>query len=103
MAICTVCSSFLEAAAVGSRIDVEAALERAAHGLDGPEAAGAGHGVDRGAALLEFGAGAVETHGLDVRGRRHPDLAPECAGEVPRAHECALCKRRHREVAVQVL
>jgi F0F1-type ATP synthase membrane subunit b/b' len=80
----------LETAAVLGGSDLERAQERAPHRLGGAEAAGAGDGGDRLGAVLEQPAGGLEPHALDPAGGRDAGLGAEGAGEVARAHVCAL-------------
>src|SRR5438034_7812608 len=91
-----------ETCAVRSRAYAEAAVERAPHGLDGPEAALPCDDVDARLRALERDARLLDPDRLDVRGGRHAGLAPERAREVARAHGNALGQRGHRQVLADV-
>src|SRR5205823_1418303 len=80
----------------------EATRERASKRLDGPEAALARDLVHLGVAALERDPRALESHRLDIGGRREADLPLKDAGEVARAHERALGEDGHREVLVEM-
>src|SRR3954447_13312328 len=86
IAICISVSSCLEPVSVAGRADPEPAVERAAHGLDRPEAAVARDRLELLSRRLEPDARVVDPQRLDVRGRGHPDLAGERAREVALAH-----------------
>src|SRR3954453_1552401 len=75
-----------EPGAVGGGVDAQAPAERAAHGLDGAEAAAGGDGLDRKVGGLELAARAFDADGLDVGGRRHAGLSAERPCEVALAH-----------------
>src|SRR4051812_50201399 len=68
-----------EAVAVGAGRDAEAAGERAAQGLDGPEPAAAGDGVDRHGAALEREPRALDAQRPDIGGPGHARLRLERA------------------------
>src|SRR6476661_4943129 len=86
IAICISASFSLEPVAVAGRADPEPAVERAAHRLDGAETAVERDRLELLARRFEPQPGLVDAQCLDVRGRRHPDLAAEGAREVALAH-----------------
>src|SRR4051794_18403040 len=85
IAICISLSS-LEAPAVVGGADSQAAGGGTAHRLPGAEAAVARDRLELLARRLEPQARLADPQRLDVRSRRHAELAPERAGEVARAH-----------------
>src|SRR4051812_112977 len=86
IAICITASFSLEPVAVAGRADPEPAVERAAHRLDRAKAAVVRDGLELLPGRLEAQASLVDAQRLDVRGRRHADLAAEGAREVAFAH-----------------
>src|SRR3954447_20241427 len=86
IAICMVFLSGLELGPVVVRAHAEAAVEGAAHRLDGPEPALRRHRLELLAGRLEPQPRVVDAQGVDVRARRHAHLVPEGAREVALAH-----------------
>src|SRR3954470_13929410 len=82
IAICIWCSSRVEPVSVGGGAHAQPAVAGAAHRLDGAEAAVVGDGLELLARGLEPQARVVDPVRLDIRARRHPDLAREGAREV---------------------
>ena len=78
-------------------------MECAAHRLDGSEAAGESHDLDRSVRRLERDARRLDANGLDVRTGSHTELLAKSAREVALAHVRALGKRGNGEVGVEVL
>src|SRR5436305_3813662 len=102
IAICTCASFSLEPVAVAGGADPEPAVERAAHRLDGAEAAVVRDRLELLAGRLEPQPRVVDAQGLDIGCRRHPDLAAEGAREVALAHRGAGCEGGHGEVRGEV-
>src|SRR4051812_11273236 len=102
IAICTSASFSLEPVAVAGGADSEPAMERAAHRLDGAEPAAARDRFELLPRRLEPQPRLVYPQRLDVRGRRHADLAAEGAREVALAHRSAGGERRNGEVGADV-
>src|SRR6476661_9899946 len=101
IAICTSASFGLEPVAVAGGADPEPAVERAAHRLDGAEAAVARHRLELLAGRLEPHARVVHAQRLDVSRGRHAHLAAERAREVALAHRGAVGERRHGQVLAE--
>src|SRR4051794_3879591 len=102
IAICIWCSSRVEPVSVRGRAHAQPAVEGAAHRLDGAEAAVVRDGVELLARGLEPQARVVDPDRLDIRARRHPDLAREGAREVALAHVGAGRERGNRQVGAEV-
>src|SRR4051812_16470993 len=102
IAICMVFLSGLELGPVVVRAHAEAAMECAAHRLDGAEPALRGHRFELLAGRLESQPRVVHAQGVDVRAGRHSDLVPEGAREVALTHARAGCEGGDAEVGVQV-
>src|SRR4051812_32867850 len=102
IAICIWCSLCVEPVSVGGRAHAQPAVEGAAHGLDGAEAAVAGHGVELLAGGLESQPRVVDPDRLDVRAGRHAHLARKGTGEVALAHVRPGGEGGHGEVGAEV-
>src|SRR4051812_35833394 len=102
IAICIWCSSRVEPVSVGAGAHAQPAVEGAAHGLDGAEAAVARHCLELLAGGLEPQPRVIDPQCLDVGAGRHANFAGECAGEVALAHVRARGEGGHREVGADV-